>query len=59
MLLTLYMILVFGYVEDFLSDVATVIGKLKKGGVFANNVVARIILQVNECLYFYKFNIFA
>ena len=59
MLLTLYKILAFGYIEDFISDVATVRGKLKKGGILANDVVAIIILQVwNEGLYFKNFNIF-
>ncbi|PWA70951.1 guanine nucleotide-binding protein [Artemisia annua] len=51
---------VFGYVEDFLSNLATVRGKLKKGNVLDNDVAARIIFQVwDEDLYFQKFNIFA
>ncbi|PWA98689.1 Guanine nucleotide-binding protein-like NSN1 [Artemisia annua] len=51
---------VFGYVEDFLSNLATVRGKLKKGNVLDNDVAARIISQVwDEDLYFQKFNIFA
>nr|GEW63335.1 guanine nucleotide-binding protein-like NSN1 [Tanacetum cinerariifolium] len=45
MLVTLYKIPAFGSVDDFLSKVATVRGKLKKGGILDNDAAARIILQ--------------
>ncbi|GJS73679.1 Myb domain protein 4r1 [Tanacetum coccineum] len=45
MLVTLYKIPAFGSVDDFLSKVASVRGKLKKGGILDNDSAARIILQ--------------
>ncbi|XP_076895861.1 guanine nucleotide-binding protein-like NSN1 [Bidens hawaiensis] len=44
-LVTLYKIPTFTSVDDFLSKVANVRGKLKKGGVADNEAVARIILH--------------
>ncbi|XP_023753203.1 guanine nucleotide-binding protein-like NSN1 [Lactuca sativa] len=45
MLVTLYKIPAFDSVDDFLSKVATVRGKLKKGGVMDINAAARIVLH--------------
>ncbi|XP_071720321.1 guanine nucleotide-binding protein-like NSN1 [Rutidosis leptorrhynchoides] len=44
-LVTLYKIPTFSSVDDFLSKLATIRGKLKKGGILDNNAAARIILQ--------------
>lgn len=52
-LVTLYKIPTFTSVDDFLSKVANVRGKLKKGGIADNEAVARIILHDwNEGLYY-------
>ncbi|KAL4587977.1 hypothetical protein LXL04_000854 [Taraxacum kok-saghyz] len=45
MLVTLYKIPTFDSVDDFLSKVAAVRGKLKKGGVMDVNATARIVLR--------------
>ncbi|KAK9057426.1 hypothetical protein SSX86_022261 [Deinandra increscens subsp. villosa] len=45
MLVTLYKIPTFSSVDDFLSKVATVRGKLKKGGILDNEAAARTILR--------------
>ncbi|KAJ0792547.1 putative GTP-binding protein, orthogonal bundle domain superfamily [Helianthus annuus] len=44
-LVTLYKIPTFNSVDDFLSKVATVRGKLKKGGVLDTDAAARIVLH--------------
>ncbi|KAI7751787.1 hypothetical protein M8C21_012754 [Ambrosia artemisiifolia] len=44
-LVTLYKIPTFNSVDDFLSKVATVRGKLKKGGILDNDAAARIVLH--------------
>ncbi|KAI3829823.1 hypothetical protein L1987_03951 [Smallanthus sonchifolius] len=44
-LVTLYKIPTFNSVDDFLSKVATVRGKLKKGGIVDTDAAARIILH--------------
>ncbi|KAI3787888.1 hypothetical protein L2E82_00383 [Cichorium intybus] len=45
MLVTLYKIPTFDSVDDFLSKVATIRGKLKKGGIMDINAAARIVLR--------------
>ncbi|KAJ9543488.1 hypothetical protein OSB04_023195 [Centaurea solstitialis] len=45
MLVTLYKIPVFTSVDDFLSKVATIRGKLKKGGLVDINAAAKIVLR--------------
>lgn len=44
-LVTLYKIPTFDSVDNFLSRVAAVRGKLKKGGILDNNAAARIVLR--------------
>ncbi|KAI7751791.1 hypothetical protein M8C21_012758, partial [Ambrosia artemisiifolia] len=44
-LVTLYKIPTFSSVDDFLSKVATVRGKLRKGGILDNDAAARIVLH--------------
>ncbi|KAM0050960.1 putative GTP-binding protein, orthogonal bundle domain superfamily [Helianthus debilis subsp. tardiflorus] len=44
-MVTLYKIPTFNSVDDFLSKVATVRGKLKKGGVLDTDAAARIVLH--------------
>lgn len=56
MLVTLYKLPSFDTVDDFLQKVATVRGKLKKGGIVDVEAAARIILHDwNEgtCLWAY------
>ena len=52
MLMTLYKLDSFDAVDDFLFKVATIRGKLKKGGIVEINAAARIVLHDwNEGLY--------
>jgi len=52
MLVTLYKLPSFDNVDDFLFKVATLRGKLKKGGIVDINATARIVLHDwNEGLY--------
>lgn len=44
-LVTLYKIPSFDSVDDFLQKVATIRGKLKKGGIVDVNAAARIVLH--------------
>lgn len=45
MLVTLYKVPSFDSVDDFLFKVATIRGKLKKGGIVDINAAARIVLH--------------
>ncbi|KAI3667948.1 hypothetical protein L6452_43019 [Arctium lappa] len=45
MLVTLYKIPIFNSVDDFLSKVATIRGKLKKGGIVDINAAAKIVIH--------------
>ncbi|KAI3526517.1 hypothetical protein L1887_05774 [Cichorium endivia] len=45
MLVTLYKIPTFNSVDDFLAKVATIRGKLKKGGIMDINAAAKIVLR--------------
>lgn len=44
-LITLYKLLSFDSVDDFLQKVATICGKLKKGGIVDVEAAARIVLH--------------
>lgn len=55
-LVTLYKIPSFDSVDDFLQKVATVRGKLKKGGIVDTEAAARIILHDwNEGIHIMEF----
>lgn len=59
-LVTLYKIPTFDSVDNFLSRVADVRGKLKKGGLLDTNAAARIVLRDwNEGLCLPNFDKFA
>lgn len=56
MLLTLYKVPSFDSVDDFLQKVATVRGKLKKGGIVDVDAAARIVLHDwNEGMHYHIF----
>lgn len=54
MLVTIYKVPTFDSVDDFLQKVATVRGRLKKGGIVDVDAAARIVLHDwNEGMYEY------
>lgn len=58
LLVSIYKLPSFDTVDDFLQKVATVRGKLKKGGIVDIGAAARIVLHDwNEGMYLYSFHI--